>query len=96
MVKLISVIHAKPPHKYTAFFEQDNGRIKKIQFGASGYDDYLQTHDKEQRERYIARHKSRENWENPMTAGALSRWLLWGESTSLEQNMRSFKKRFGV
>lgn len=96
MVKLISVVHAKPPHKYVAFFEQENGRVKKVYFGASGYDDYLMSGNKVKREAYIARHKSRENWENPMTAGALSRWLLWGESTSLDQNIRSFKKRFGV
>jgi hypothetical protein len=96
MVKLLSVVHAPPPHKYTAFFEKDDGKVKKIHFGASGYDDYLKTHDKEQRERYIARHRAREDFNRPMTAGALSRWILWGDSTSLETNIRAFKKRFGV
>jgi len=31
-----------------------------------------------------------------MTAGSLSRWILWGDSTSLETNIRSFKQRFNL
>lgn len=96
MVKLISVVHAPPPHKYTAFFEKDDGKVKKISFGASGYDDYLMTGNKDKRESYISRHRVREDFNNPMTAGALSRWLLWGDSTNLQTNIRAFKKRFGI
>ena len=32
---------------------------------------------------YIARHRVNENHNDPLTPGALSRWLLWGESRSL-------------
>jgi hypothetical protein len=53
-------------------------------------------HDKKRRENYIKRHEKNEDWNNPMTAGALSRFLLWGPSTNLHTNIHLFKKRFGL
>ena len=35
-----------------------------------------------------------EDWNDPETRGALSRHILWGESTSLNENIRKFKSRF--
>ena len=65
-----------------------------IHFGQAGASDYTQHGDKARRERYLARHRVREDWSNPRTAGALSRWILWGSSTSLRENIREFKRRF--
>jgi hypothetical protein len=65
-------------------------------FGATGYQDYLSHHDKLRRANYLSRHRSRENWNDPKSAGALSRWILWGDSTSLETNLRQFKKKFSL
>lgn len=78
--------------KYQAIFNDG----KKVSFGARGYLDYTQHHDKERRERYLTRHRANEDWNNPKTAGALSRWLLWGDSTSLATNVAAFNRRFGV
>ena len=69
---------------------------KRVPFGAYGMSDYTQHHDKLRRERYLMRHRARENWNEPMTAGSLSRWLLWGPSTSLSANVRTFKNRFNL
>ena len=63
-------------------------------FGAAKMDDYTLTKDKEQRDRYRNRHKANENWNDPKSAGALSRFLLWGDSTSLATNLADYKKRF--
>ena len=63
-------------------------------FGAAGMDDYTKTHDTEQRIRYLMRHRKNEDWNNPKSAGALSRWILWGDSTSIAENLRAFKLRF--
>jgi hypothetical protein len=63
-------------------------------FGAAGMDDYTKTHDKDQRLRYLMRHRKNENWANPKSAGALSRYILWGESTSVEANLAAYKRRF--
>jgi hypothetical protein len=63
-------------------------------FGAAGMDDYTITHDKDQRTRYLTRHRKNENWNNPKSAGALSRYILWGDSTSIETNLAAYKRRF--
>ena len=62
--------------------------------GAKGYDDYTIKKDKEQRDRYRKRHMKDLKTGDPMRAGYLSYYLLWGDSTSLQQNIKSYKKRF--
>ncbi len=79
--------------RYTATFK--DGKI--VHFGQRGGSTYIDHKDKEKRAAYIARHsKNGENWNNPKTAGALSRYLLWGDSTSLRTNIASFKRRFNL
>ena len=96
-MKLLSVTHATDnKHKYTAVFEQDNGRKKTTHFGAKGMDDYTLTHDKDQRERYRTRHKKDLATKDPTRAGFLSYYILWGDSTSVQSNISSFKSRFGL
>lgn len=99
-MKLLSVKPSKRPEKkYDATFEQDNGRTKTTAFGARGMDDYTKSKgeakDKEQRARYIKRHAG-DNLTDPTSAGALSRNLLWGESTSLMTNLANYRKRFNL
>jgi hypothetical protein len=48
------------------------------------------------RANYLSRHRTSESWTNPKTAGALSRWLLWGDSTSFATNLADFKRRFSL
>lgn len=81
--------------KMMAVFE-DNGRTKTIHFGQAGADDYTKTKDKAQRDRYLTRHRAREDWDDPTSAGALARWILWGPSTSIQDNIAQFKRRFGL
>jgi hypothetical protein len=85
-------------HKYIATFMQDDGRSKKVRFGALGYKDYTSFPAEIREERrtlYLKRHKAREEWTIPDTPGALSRWILW-EHTSLRTAIREFKKRFNL
>ena len=86
----------KAGKKLKATFTRDNGRKKVVHFGSAGMDDYTKTKDKAQRKRYLDRHRKRENWRNPESAGALSRWILWGPSTYRRENIQSFKKRFNL
>lgn len=71
-----------------------NGKV--VHFGAKGSKTYLDHGDKAKREAYLARHKVNESWSDPYSPGALSRWLLWGNSTSLEANHQAFMRRFNV
>ena len=76
--------------RYMATFA--NGRV--VHFGMAGAENYTDHGDKEKRELYLKRHKAREDWQNPFSAGSLSRYLTWGDSTSLEKNHQAFMKRF--
>lgn len=64
-------------------------------FGDPNYEDYTQHKDEKRRELYKQRHKKDLETKDPRKAGFLSYNLLWGSSTSLEQNIRDYKKRFG-
>jgi Family of unknown function (DUF5754) len=95
-MKLISIKPStKPEKKYMATFEKDNGRTKTTHFGAAGMDDYTKTHNKEQKERYLQRHKKNEHWNDPTSAGALSRYVLWNKPT-VRESIADFKKHFNL
>ena len=74
--------------KYAAVFVLPNGRQRTVRFGTGS--NYVSNPRKTARDRaaYIARHRVNENH------GALSRWLLWGESRSLARNTAAFRRRF--
>ena len=86
---------AEKPHKWVGIFTDDDGKETKISFGASSYQDYTQHKNPIRRTQYLVRHRTREDWTDPMTAGALSRWILW-ETPSIEKNVRLFKERFNL
>jgi hypothetical protein len=98
--KPVSVVikkSSKPDKKLQAVFSYpETTRTKTIHFGSAGMDDYTKTKDKAQRSRYLERHRRRENWEKADTAGALSRWILWGPSTNRSENISKFKSRFNL
>jgi hypothetical protein len=76
------------------FYDKDGKKIKTTHFGARGMSDFTQHKDPTRMKRYLARHKGMgENWKDPTTAGALSRWILWGKP-SLRESFNDFKKRF--
>jgi len=80
-----------------SFYKKEDGERKYLQvanFGSKNSQTYLDHGDKAKRSQYIARHRSNENWNSYMTAGALSRYLLWGDSSNLNTNIRNYKKRF--
>jgi len=95
-MKLIKIVPSTHPNKkYTAIFNDEvHQKTRMVQFGAHGMDDYTLTHDKDQRSRYRQRHKKDLLTDDPTKPGFLSYYILWGDSTSLSANVRSYKKRF--
>ncbi len=80
--------------KLMAIFTYPDEKTKTTHFGARGMSDYTKHGDKERMERYLDRHNNgREDWNDPTTAGALSRWVLWNKP-SLSASFNDFKKRF--
>ena len=87
---------SKPNKKLMAVFTKDNGRTKTTHFGAKGMDDYTKTGDTQQRARYRQRHKKDLQSNDPTRAGYLSYYILWGNSTSRQENIKNYKKRFNL
>jgi hypothetical protein len=85
----------KPEKKYDAVFITDQGREKVVPFGAAGMSDFTKHKNKTRRARYLARHSGMgESWDKPDTPGALSRWILWGPSTSFRKSVKAYKRKF--
>lgn len=95
-MKMVIKKSDKPGKKYVAIFTRDNGRTKTQHFGAAGMPDYTLTGDKERRRLYRQRHAKDLKTNDPTRAGYLSRFLLWGDSTSLRENIRNYKRRFNL
>lgn len=96
-MKLQEIVSAPATSRYkyiAKFYDPDTTRTKSTGFGAKGYSDYTIHHDKERRERYRIRHEKDLRTNDPTRAGFLSYYLLWGQSTSLQQNIKLFKRRF--
>lgn len=96
-MKLLKISKSdKPEKKYVAIFEKEDGKQKKTYFGSAGMDDYTITKDKEQRKRYRQRHKKDLSTGDPTRAGFLSYYILWGDSTSINENIKDYKKKFNL
>ena len=70
---------------------------RTIHFGSRGMSDFTKNKDVARKQRYLARHKARENWgiTGVLTAGFWSRWLLWNKP-SLLSSKRDIQKRFNI
>ena len=97
IAKYIQIVKSKlQDKKYTAkFYDAKRVKIKTVHFGAAGMSDYTKHKDEERKYRYLARHKANENWNNPMSSGALSRWFLWNKP-SLSASFNDFIKKFNL
>lgn len=93
MVKLLKVVPSTNfTKKYDAHFDDGS----KTSFGASGYEDYTQHHNKERRDAYRSRHRKDLETGDATRAGFLSYYILWGDSTSIRSNITAFKRKFNM
>jgi len=68
---------------------------KTISFGANGYSDYTIHKDPERKNRYINRHKDKENWglSGIETAGFYAKHLLWNKTT-LKESVKDLNNKY--
>ena len=80
--------------KYEVFLPDYN---RTVHFGASGYSDFTKHRDEARKDRYIERHRARENWAKSgmLSPGFWSRWLLWNKPT-LAASIRDVQTKFRV
>ena len=88
---MTEIIITKSKNKDKKYDARIDGK-KTVSFGAAGMSDYSIHKDPERKQRYLDRHKSRENWNDPTTAGYLSRWILWHKPT-IEESIKDLNKR---
>ena len=75
--------------KYVAIFTDGT----KTHFGDNRYNDYTSHKDIARKNNYLARHRTRENWNDFKSAGSLSRYILWNKPT-LRESIKDYKTRF--
>lgn len=94
--KFVQLLKGTGNKKYkVVFFDAMRKKISSTQFGDVNYQDYTQHNDMVRQQSYISRHKSNEDWNNFMTAGALSFHLLWSKPT-LSGAYKAYRKKFGL
>ena len=82
--------------KYTAiFYDDDRKKIKTSHFGSAGMSDYTKHKDDERKQRYLDRHRNNENWNDYMTPGSLSRFILWNKPT-INASYNDYLKKFNL
>ena len=89
---MTEIIISKSKNKDKKYDARIDGK-KTISFGAVGYEDYTTHKDSERKQRYIDRHKSRENWKDHTTAGFYATNILWNKPT-LTESIKDTNKRF--
>ena len=81
----------KPDKKYNARIDGS----KTVSFGQKGASDFTKHKDKDRKNRYVDRHKAREDWNasGAKTAGFYSKHVLWNKPT-LKASIDDINKRF--
>ena len=82
-----------PRKKFDAVVEQEGARTKTVRFGQKGASDYTQHKDAERKQRYLARHKATEDWNDFRTPGFWAARLLWNKPT-LAASARDIASKF--
>lgn len=77
------------------FYDKDGKKIKTTQFGLKNpkIGTFIDHKNKKLKENYLKRHQPRENWNDFMSAGSLSRYILWNKPT-FQESLKDYKKIF--
>ena len=92
--------------KLMAVFKKDDGKTITTHFGSANMRDFTLINDKDSpyyiknsgareivRQAYLRRHAKRENWAAFLTAGSLSKHILW-EKPTLKSAIANYKRKF--
>jgi len=96
MIKLVGVVPSTTKHKKLTALFNVNDKLKKVNFGSKSSKTYLDHKDPIKRENYIARHTAlgTEDYNDPLSPASLSMFLLWGNHTDLQMNIKDYINRF--
>lgn len=93
---LVKIVKSdKPGKKMMAVFRhKSSGREKTTHFGDATMSDYTKHKNNKRKGKYQSRHAKDLSTGDPTRAGFLSYYILWGKSTSIRENIASYKRRF--
>ncbi len=95
MIELINFERSKrPTKKYVAVFRIDGKRKKTIHFGQKNAEDFT-IHKNINRMRAYKRRHAYDRYDEPLTAGALSWWVLWNKP-DLNQSLNNYLRVFNI
>jgi hypothetical protein len=78
--------------KYDIYVPRGNSdRLKKVSFGAKGYEDYTIHKDKERKRRYIERHRH-DKLDDPYRPGFWAMYVLWNKPSKQESLKLAVRK----
>jgi len=73
----------------------DGDKKKTIHFGSKLYENFTMHKDNERKYRYIDRHKKREDFQDPYTAGFWALHTLWNKPT-IQGSLNDIKRNFDI
>ena len=95
-MKLLNIRPARDNiHKDVVVLDLGEGKTKTVRFGQAMASDFTKNKSETRKQRYLDRHRAREDWNDPTTAGFWSRWVLWNLPT-FAQSLADVKKRFDL
>ena len=89
---MTEIIISKSKNKNKKFDARIDGK-KTVSFGSAEHSDFTKHKDEERKQRYLDRHRKREDWSDPTTAGFMSKNLLWNKKT-LTESIKDTNNRF--
>jgi hypothetical protein len=102
-MEVIVKLSDRPDKRYVAVFYDKEKKVKTTHFGYAVTDDkngikkygstYIDHKNDTLKDAYIARHQVNEDFNNYMSSGSLSRYILW-EKKSLREAINNFKRKF--
>lgn len=97
MVKVEITKSNRNNKRFQAVFIDDKTgkKLKTTQFGLKNpkIGTYIDHQNDKLKENYLKRHKKNENWNDFMSAGSLSRYILWNKKT-YQESLDNYKKLF--
>ena len=86
-------IEISPSARQDKKFQAVIDNRKTIHFGSKGASDFTLNKDKARKERYEGRHRKREDWTDPKTAGFYAKNILWNKNT-IQASIKDTNQRF--
>jgi hypothetical protein len=93
-MELLSVTTSNAKNKRLRAKFKVGSKTQSVSFGLKNGKTYVDGRTWAEREAYLARHRPREDFNDPLTAGSLSAHILWGKHDTITKNVKAFKSKF--